>query len=42
MQRITPGRHGEFHDFLFKAAGAAIGVAVGHSLSRLRPFRQIE
>ncbi|EEW79569.1 conserved hypothetical protein [Brucella abortus NCTC 8038] len=42
LQRITPGRHGEFHDFLFKAAGAAIGVAVGHSLSRLRPFRQIE
>ncbi|CAB4325262.1 MULTISPECIES: VanZ family protein [unclassified Brucella] len=42
LQRITPGRHGEFHDFLFKAAGAAIGVAIGHSLSRLRPFRQIE
>ncbi|MHC5230233.1 VanZ family protein [Brucella sp. LJL56] len=40
MQRLAPGRHGEFIDFVFKAAGAAFGIAVGYSLSLIRPFRQ--
>ncbi len=39
-QRIAPGRHGEVSDFLFKAAGAVVGVAAGWLLSLIRPFRQ--
>lgn len=40
MQRLAPGRHGEFIDFVFKAAGAVFGIAVGYGLSLIRPFRQ--
>ncbi|MBC2886804.1 VanZ family protein [Ochrobactrum sp. CM-21-5] len=39
LQRLAPGRHGEVADFVFKAAGAIIGIGVGYGLSRIRPFR---
>lgn len=37
LQRLAPGRHGEFADFLFKAVGAVSGVCIGRGLSFL-PF----
>ncbi|NKX16015.1 VanZ family protein [Ochrobactrum pseudogrignonense] len=37
LQRLAPGRHGEFADFLFKAVGALAGVCIGRGLSLL-PF----
>lgn len=40
MQRLAPGRHGEFLDFVFKAIGAMSGIAVGCGLSRIYPFRE--
>ncbi len=39
MQRIASGRHGHVSDFLFKAAGAVCGAAVGYCISHLPPFR---
>lgn len=35
MQRLAPGRHGEFADFVFKAVGAMAGVCIGRGLSLL-------
>ncbi|MGC0053135.1 VanZ family protein [Brucella pituitosa] len=37
LQRLAPGRHGEFADFIFKAVGAIGGVFIGRGLSLL-PF----
>ncbi|HWT61402.1 MAG TPA: VanZ family protein [Ochrobactrum sp.] len=37
LQRLAPGRHGEFADFVFKAVGALGGVFIGRGLSLL-PF----
>ncbi|MFD1197054.1 VanZ family protein [Brucella gallinifaecis] len=37
LQRLAPGRHGEFADFIFKAVGAMAGVCIGRGL-RLLPF----
>ncbi|MBC8717318.1 MULTISPECIES: VanZ family protein [Brucella/Ochrobactrum group] len=37
LQRLAPGRHGEFPDFVFKAVGAMAGVCIGRGLSLL-PF----
>ncbi|MDT6938778.1 VanZ family protein [Brucella pseudogrignonensis] len=38
MQRLAPGRHGEFADFVFKAVGAMAGVCIGRGLSLLPIF----
>lgn len=38
MQRLAPGRHGEFEDFVFKAIGAMAGVCIGRGLSLLQIF----
>lgn len=38
LQRLAPGRHGEFADFVFKAVGAMAGVCIGRGLSLLRIF----
>ncbi|MCX2697008.1 MULTISPECIES: VanZ family protein [Ochrobactrum] len=38
MQRLAPGRHGEFIDFVFKAIGAMAGVCIGRGLSLLPVF----
>ncbi|OYR19268.1 VanZ family protein [Brucella thiophenivorans] len=38
MQRLAPGRHGEFADFIFKAVGATGGVCIGRGLSLLQIF----
>lgn len=37
LQRLAPGRHGEFADFIFKAVGATGGVFIGRRISLL-PF----
>ena len=38
LQRLAPGRHGEFPDFIFKAVGAMAGVCIGRGLSLLQIF----
>lgn len=40
MQRLAPGRHGEFADFVFKAVGAMAGVCIGRGLSLLPIFTE--
>lgn len=38
IQRLAPGRHGEFADFVFKAVGAMAGVCIGRWLCLLPIF----
>lgn len=40
MQRLAPGRHGEFADFVFKAVGAMAGVCIGRGFSLLPIFTE--
>lgn len=40
LQRLAPGRHGEIKDFVFKALGGIIGIAVGFALSKLKLLRE--
>lgn len=40
LQRLAPGRHGEFADFVFKAVGAMAGVCIGRGLSLLPIFTE--
>jgi hypothetical protein len=41
-QHLVLGRHGELRHFLFKAAGASLGIVVGHAANRLLGKRALQ
>ena len=41
-QHLVLGRHGELRHFLFKAAGATLGIFIGHAANRVVGKRALE